>query len=726
MTTYFQVVDGEYVEIEGEPTSAGYYYEVRYSSGAGDGYHYQVLHYSDGTVSQAVGYTENLVGTDGELYAYEPSRGRVGEYAVRSISEDQPVGNIADKEIVGFDQPMPPVHERAEDQLLPGEMLHPEGPDSGDNEETRSSITNNGYTLSLNENDELILTDADGNELWGYAGADAAELLSRGSTVKLTADGEIILLDADGNPVLDADGNEVVIREKGDDQHVELVLLYHPPSVSEPLRRAIDEARDALQLQVDCFGKGEAVLAEDVAEWLQNEGLVDSENTSALTLSYNESYLDYDTQVKNHFKDLDERIRTIAVNTNQVGLDAYTEIWDAIDTLDTHLRSIDAVEDVEVVSVGEQGSHTYRRILPDLEDELFGAIETTLSDVETIIADANQAMEDAEADTDEQSAEYQAGIDDGYAAGYEEGLAAAGGTDEDVYDFAADYDDLLGADLTGLADQEFGTSSLLDQSTSDVESGATASGGTESGAMWTGNNSSSDSSGNALSKMMEQLGMQQLISSLMNQDKSRGDESEDDPLCAEQSNISAAQSNTPDAVGDGTLPGAVTADLTTPPPVYPGNTMVDMKLPDGSTQKVPSVVAQAVNKELNNPNGSDARAAYEGTPGQASASNPWTAVNSANVRTGDVVQWVDRSGLVVVTDAGLQVIANGQLVALDPHIPPDSGHGGYGEFRGFFHPGGADLSGTTETLVSGTPSVPAPPAVPSTSPAAPTPSGDPK
>src|SRR5690606_34486733 len=64
-----------------------------------------------------------------------------------------------------------------------------------------------------------------------------------------------------------------------------------------------------------------------------------------------------------------------------------------------------------------------------------------------------------------------------------------------------------------------------------------------------------------------------------------------------------------------------------PPPVVMPGGMTDAPLPDGTTQKVPSAVAQALNKEIYNANGSDANAAYAGTTGQQTPSNPWTAVD---------------------------------------------------------------------------------------------------
>ncbi|WP_067526543.1 hypothetical protein [Nocardia uniformis] len=150
-----------------------------------------------------------------------------------------------------------------------------------------------------------------------------------------------------------------------------------------------------------------------------------------------------------------------------------------------------------------------------------------------------------------------------------------------------------------------------------------------------------------------------------------------------------------------TAPG----DVGVPPPVVtPAGGMVDVKLPDGSELKTSSVVAQAVNAELHNPNGSDPRAAYEGTAGQASSSSPWTQVSTP--QTGDVVQWTDRSALVVNTDAGgLQMIVNGQVVPLDPHNPPEDGRGGFGDFVGFFHPSGIDS--TSAVAATGVPGAPA-------------------
>ncbi len=136
-------------------------------------------------------------------------------------------------------------------------------------------------------------------------------------------------------------------------------------------------------------------------------------------------------------------------------------------------------------------------------------------------------------------------------------------------------------------------------------------------------------------------------------------------------------------------------------------------------------------KELNNPNGSDARSAYAGTTGQPSAAHPWLSVapgnnqdpNSPHLQTGDVAVWANRSAIVVVEPSGLHAIINGMAVPLDPHNPPNGGNGDYGEFQGFFHPSGIDLddSAQQQPAVPTAPGVTAAPTTPTAPPAVPPP-----
>jgi hypothetical protein len=111
--------------------------------------------------------------------------------------------------------------------------------------------------------------------------------------------------------------------------------------------------------------------------------------------------------------------------------------------------------------------------------------------------------------------------------------------------------------------------------------------------------------------------------------------------------------------------------------------------------KVSPVASTALDREVHNPNGSDATAAYAGTPGADTQAHPWSQISGAQVQPGDVVEWESRKALVVPTETGLKYLDDGQLVTLDPQNPHGDGHGGYGAFKGFFHPTGTDASQPT-------------------------------
>ncbi|WP_406271628.1 hypothetical protein OH799_31115 [Nocardia sp. NBC_00881] len=724
---FYQYKDGEWVlanDIGSTPQEEGYYY---YENSAGDMRPYYCS--GDGKY-QAINYDErNVIDSEGNLHKYDG-----GPTLSRSYSDvsSTSTSHISSENVEGFDPPppsggnendedgdgssgdeLPAVEDRRGDRLEPGEKLAPEGSTEVDEGKARNSITNGDYTLTLDADKQLILTDKDGNELWGYAGADVADLLTDpNNDVKLGVDGSIKVIDRDTGEVLR------VIREADDTKHVKLVLLYHPPAESEPLRIAINEAQKCLQLQVDCFGKGKASLAEDVADWLQNEGLLDKDNKSSTTDSHN-SYLNQDTQVKKHFKDLDEKIRSIAVATEEETIEGVNSITAEIDELDEQLHAIDALKDVQTKSVGTMGSHTYKQILPDLEEELFTAIDKTVEDVDKIVDDAQQANEEKEREVDEDSHEYKSGYEDGYQAG----LGDAGGllpaaTTEDFgaqTDYSDVFGDLTNAGLTdGLTDASGTTgdgSSLFDQLRNSLTGGAVpaaAATGAGVGAAAAG------SGANSMLGMMMPMMMMQMMSQMMQQaqqkdrDRSQREreqeaqEQEDRHKQQEQATAQQQATVTTAAQQTATADPAATA----PPPIGGSGAMVDMRLPNGATQKVSAAVAEAVNREFNNPNGSDARAAYAGTLGESTSGHTWTTIDSASLRTGDIVQWENRSAIAVVTDDGLHYITNGQLVPLDPHNPVDDNHGPYGAFQGFFHPTGVDAAtAPTDTLPTAPPTI---------------------
>ncbi len=279
--------------------------------------------------------------------------------------------------------------------------------------------------------------------------------------------------------------------------------------------------------------------------------------------------------------------------------------------------------------------------------------------------------------------------------------------------YGANYGSTYGATASSGSNSEI--SSLLSQLESDVANGNSSN-----------NNSSNDDS--ALTSMLPLL-MEGGLGKALDPNSGQGNDNNDNNNAnsgdsGQNSNTSSTQdaSSTQNAAAAQNQPGtaapaAVTApDAGTAPSTSGANHLVSVSL-DGETQQVPSVVADAINKELNNPNGSNAIDAYTGTPGENSTGQPWQQLDDlSKLQTGDVVQWQDRSSLVVHDDKGLHMIVDGQIVPLTQDTtqsPPQDAYGAYGDFKGFFHPSGADLNSSANTPSAET-AVANPPAVTST------------
>lgn len=117
--------------------------------------------------------------------------------------------------------------------------------------------------------------------------------------------------------------------------------------------------------------------------------------------------------------------------------------------------------------------------------------------------------------------------------------------------------------------------------------------------------------------------------------------------------------------------------------------------PDGRTQKVSAMVAQALDGAFGNASGTDAQKAYEKTPAKWSDKKQIGAhVDPYQLMTGDVATWDKRSAILVVfgSEEGgtLEAVVNG---ALKPFIPEMSDSAGeFGQFSGFVHPKGIELT----------------------------------
>jgi len=240
-------------------------------------------------------------------------------------------------------------------------------------------------------------------------------------------------------------------------------------------------------------------------------------------------------------------------------------------------------------------------------------------------------------------------------------------------------------------------------SDSDEESGATDSSSEESGENAESGDSTQQTSApsaagggdSGMGMMMPVMaGMMSSLPQTMQGMQQKQDTSESDKE-SEKDELEQQQEQQPVTGQQAEYPGQPTgamAPVGDAPPVGNADGMVDAQLPDGTTQKVSAAVAEALNTEANNPNGSDARAAYAGSLGESTPAHSWTSVDASNLRTGDVVQWENRSALVVVAEDGLYTMSGGQMVPLDTSNPVDDDHGSYGMFQGFFHPTGLDAA----------------------------------
>ncbi|NUS42606.1 MAG: hypothetical protein HOQ24_02770 [Mycobacteriaceae bacterium] len=160
-----------------------------------------------------------------------------------------------------------------------------------------------------------------------------------------------------------------------------------------------------------------------------------------------------------------------------------------------------------------------------------------------------------------------------------------------------------------------------------------------------------------------------------------------------------------------------------PPPVGQPGANADVTLKDGTKVKVNSVVAQALTKEMHNTTGSNAVMAYQGTVGADGPGHLWTPADGNNLKTGDVIQWANRTAVIVHNDQGHFYLNNGDLVAFQPDNP-SGGNPEFGTFRGFQHPSGVDQNPVDANAPG---AAPAPPAVakPPVTPGAPPPVGAP-
>ncbi|MEV2226073.1 hypothetical protein AB0E01_40335 [Nocardia vinacea] len=219
---------------------------------------------------------------------------------------------------------------------------------------------------------------------------------------------------------------------------------------------------------------------------------------------------------------------------------------------------------------------------------------------------------------------------------------------------------------------------------------------------------------NSLGQQLQQLAQQQQMRDMMNQYGQNG-LAQQQPLAAQpavaaqpQAQAQPAATTAPGAPASSTPPpGASSSQPGQPAGAVPGHTpdadgMVEYPFPDGRTQRVSAVVAQALDAAFGNQSGTDAQAAYAKTPAKWSDNKQiGKAVdpNDPDMVTGAVAVWKNRTALVAKfgtpdSSGTLEGIIAGKLALLtDDNLHQMSDRAGeFGEFSGWVRPHGIEAA----------------------------------
>ncbi|MFI6368336.1 hypothetical protein ACIBG0_37045 [Nocardia sp. NPDC050630] len=625
------------------------------------------------------------------------------------------------------------------------------------------SLVNGDYTLTYAKNGQLILL----NKYTGVVntwipslskGANIAksELVVGSGGLGVTIDGKLVGMFPDpvmsrcipgagitlqGNGNIDATKNGEALDQKIYNNTSNNIAgidfpLYHPIGESDWLKATINMGQLAIDKLVDPLRAGTPQKRPNVTSMLTTAGLIDFKDHSAMVDQY-ASHLDKIEMVKHGLNSSDHKVdsaTTVIPEYTTQGLDGIkswvADLNDKLKAASVNLHDLSFIGPYITTN-----NFTRDNAIPiAIQKSLAGSVVDTIEKVQDKVDDVGKQMKEI-ASSIKNSTPAPTPAPAPVRTPAPTPAPAPVRTPAPTPSLTENYsdpnlDDLLGtgsgatsADSAARADgttsPSTGSNSGNMSAINPAKNSKSDTNATRAGYNSGSSGGSSGSGGTDMSSMMLPLMMSQMKGNNGQDQKQREEERREERSWQRREEAQQAAAQAQSAVASNQPTNVVQADASATPPSVGagGRSMVDMKLPDGTTQKVSSAVAQAVNKELNNPNGSDARSAYSGTTGQPSAGSPWVSVDSSHLETGDVVQWANRSAIVVVDPSGLEVIINGQRVPLDPNNPPDGGNGAYGDFQGFFHPTGADLDTAAQQQQPGPPSAPggtapAPPAVP--------------
>ncbi|GAA5104416.1 hypothetical protein [Nocardia iowensis] len=561
---------------------------------------------------------------------------------------------------------------------------------------------------------------------------------SNGHHVTLTDAGRMTLFDRDDQLL----ASDLLGADVG--PHFMLVVIHPPDGASRGLIAAVNAMREWCQLTLDLCGHP-AEIKSFKKELLRRGLPVDTQ--SAKTISEYNAKLQRIEEYKREMRAANDKIGDIAGQATELVSRTRNDINNDINSLKEFLKNVkmwsNASPVIAAALAADKKDHNSPALSAATESIILQKMFVTAESIENRIKGVTEWVAKVEPEVTptttipSDGGSGGGGNGGGNGSGGDTGGTSStglGGGSGDLFGTGLDglsgtgLDGLSGTGLDGLSGTGPGgyqvgagddpnasrVSRLLDRVEQDLANNMSAN--------------PSRSAAGAADGLAQQMMLSQLASSMMNRNSpvnrmDRPTPRQDDPPRDDSAPTSPSpapsmpQDTPPAAPPADTIATAAPPADSGPPSPPPSNKPVDMKLPDGTTQKTSSVVAEAVQKEWNNPNGGNAQDAYAGTPGQKSPEN-WLQIGPEEVDTGDVVTWGERSAVVVEKEGSLYLVAHQKLLKLDDvNNPPDDGHGAYGDFVAYFRPVGAQLdkSGDADTAAASpamAPSAGPPPAVP--------------
>lgn len=575
------------------------------------------------------------------------------------------------------------------DRLTTGETLRPGDPPL--------KSPNGEYSLAW-KGDDLTITSKDGREIWSVPthSANCRVALSPGGSFDIVMDsegvvtlwsdqenfsdfGDMRLEDNGALAKYDKNGKFLSYASRKDDKKTRIITvkLFLTPGRSAMLDMVIRSSQNAMQDEIDLLGSGKPSQAHKIAELYST--FISLDKTQAAFVQPYEELSSHVKTLTDGLMEWADKIESARKGAAKTLKKVIPKIEAALDSLDKKLRA------PQVGTIGEDGKQVYK-LDPKTDTDLIDAVRDTVHTVDELIrhiADwATETSDELDHDPNNNGEDYLNSV----VPGIPPGGPTYGQTDQILASYG------LGGATTGGSQ----STSTDQQEQAQVISALTALARNNI----TNTQPESKDDSNALQQMMlaSMMGNQGLgVNDRKKKHRSTG---HDDEHPTESSNQPQPQ---PQPQPQTETPIETSPNAPTPPPTTtsapskPSPPKVDLVVNGVDLGETSSTVYAAVQNGLNNPNASDAEAAYTGTPGQNTTDHPWNVVED-RLRTGDVAVWEQRTGddspwerhtaIIVFKGDEAQLIRSGGMVKLDDALRPDDGHGTKINILPFMRPSG--------------------------------------